>query len=39
MKKIQDINENCIKNLEYLRSHFTADYIESMTDSKEYVVG
>ena len=33
------INKKTQENLNYLRSHFTPEYIELMTDKKEYVVG
>lgn len=39
MKQRKAINERCKRNLEYLKNHFTPEYLESMSDPKEYVVG
>jgi len=39
MSKNRKISERTRKNWDYLVTHFTPEYIESMTDPKEYVVG
>ena len=39
MNKNRKISDRTQKNWDYLVTHFTPEYIESMTDKKEYVVG
>ena len=39
MKKNKKISKKTRENWRYLVTHFTPEYIETMTDKKEYVVG